>query len=49
MLSHVRVQSKVRVQSVVGERDRMEVLNKVRVPSAKQREYTEQREGARLN
>ena len=32
MRSHVRVQSKVRVQSIVGERDRMEVLNKVKVP-----------------
>ena len=32
--------------SVGRDQDRMKVLNEVRVPSAKQREYAEQREGA---
>ena len=32
--------------SVGRDQDRMRVLNEVRVPSAKQREYAEQREGA---
>ena len=46
MWSQMRVQSEVRGPSVVRDRNRMEVLNEVRVPSAKQREYTEQRKGA---
>ena len=32
--------------SVGRDQDRLKVLNEVRVPSAKQREYVEQREGA---
>ena len=36
----------MRAQSIVRDRDRMEVMSKVREPNAKQREYAEQREGA---
>ena len=41
-----RGKGKVRAQSIGRKRDRMEVMNRVREPNAKQREYAEQREGA---
>ena len=36
----------MRAQSIGRKRDRMEVMNRVREPNAKQREDAEQREGA---